>query len=194
MGQVRDWALRTQQEAKETLPLFPQSLQFRPGAPWRSFLSISQHKAIGSAGRHMNEMFVELKPLNLNVFFFHFSNNTTELVFSNPPLPMKTGVQGAEATCQHSPSSLVMSPTFKLKSDSFKASVSPWCSTSSTVQTYWIIIITLLLCFLKHFAQHRGRTTFILMTVSSWVCITGRVHSYTVQFKTHGVQDPVCLG
>lgn len=107
MGQVRDWALRTQQKAKEAFPLFSQSLQFRPGAPWRSFLSISQHKAIGSAGRHMNEMFVEFKPLNLNTFFFHFSNNTTGLVFSNPPLTMKIGVQGGETTCQHSPSSLV---------------------------------------------------------------------------------------
>lgn len=125
-GQVRDWALRTQQKAKETLALFSQSLQFRPGAPWRSFLSISQHKAIGSAGRHMNEMFVEFKPLYLNTFFFHFSNNTTELVFSNPPLTMKIGVQGGETTCQHSASSLVMSPTFKLKSDQFKASISSW--------------------------------------------------------------------
>ena len=138
-------------------------------------------------------MLVEFKPLYLNTFLFHFSNNTTELVFSNPPLRMKIGVQGGETTCQHSPSSLVMSPTFKLKSDSFKASISSWHSTSSTVQTYWIIIIMLLLCFLKYSAQHQGRTTFILMTMSSWVCIAGWVHSYTVQCKTQGIQDPVRL-
>lgn len=32
------------------------------------------------------------------------------------------------------------------------------------------------------------------MTMNSWVCIAGWVHSYTVQCKTHRVRDPVCLG